>query len=107
LDHAWTEVERVCRRISFLRAVGREGDADRVQRTDLAAALTMLQQAAGDPSEVAARAGAVQATEQTRADRAVAFAHLLSPRLQEHIQPEEISRQLRAIRKIRPLITRG
>ena len=107
LDPAWSEVERVCRRISFLRAVGRERDAERIQRTDFAATVTTLQQRADDPARVVTRARAVQKLEQKRADRAVAFASLLSPQLKEHLYSDEISRQVRAIRKMRPLIARG
>ena len=107
LDPAWAAVERVCRRISFLRAVGRERDAERVLRTDFVATVTSLQEQAEDRAKVAARARAVQKLEQMRANRAVAFAHLLSPQLQEHLYPEEISSQVQAIRKMRPLIARG
>jgi hypothetical protein len=106
-NSAWIEVEKLCRRICFLRAVGRQRDAERVQRMELPEAFAPVRRQAADPAAVADRLRALLEAEQKRADRAVVFAGGLSPRLLEHPEADKISRQIRAMRKMRPLDARG
>jgi hypothetical protein len=82
----WSKVGRVYRRICFLKAEGRNGEARKIEDTDLVAAVAEARGSVGTEIEAETRLSQVKAEGEALVTEAIAYAEVLVPMLTDRLR---------------------